>query len=654
MKNRYTAFVLFLALFFFSCGEGEQPVTTPARKNNLEILTKETEQQKQNPDPKSRLAFWKKQLQYPDFAKDSVALSKINYNIAGVYYGLQELDSIKAYMQVAWELMSDQKGYDNEKVLLYSGLGNIAGMERKTHQENYYFSRAGEMLMADSSIKLLPKQKLNIFLAAAQSSAKLKQFHQAFKFNRSALALFDQLPDDYNAKFRGYSQMAICFFDTRENPDSLYNYIQKMESVYKIEPDDQKANFIADRKAAYFGKTGNADSALFYNRMRMALDIKDEQENSGHAKSIISGNLFLCYSDMARLFINSKNPDSGLFYLNKCEALAKKYPGKLDDEKIIRYRENVVRYLFASKQYANAERQQALLMQTVESFYEAENARSVAELSTIIQLQAKDKSITGLNATVASTREVLQRNRLWLAITALTASLAVVLLVLFYYIQKQRRLKNESERAKLEQRLLRTQMEPHFIFNTLSALQSFVRFDEKDKALKYLNQFGRLLRSSLELSRESLVPLNEEIETLENYLSLQKMRFDGSFDYYINMPDEQDLDSIYIPPMLVQPFVENALLHGIDPDKKNGRIDIDFVIKEHLLEVTIKDNGKGIRIDPEPGLHKSLSTSISKERLMILAKETGLPAGMVIESNGDKGTKVSIIIPFRSGKPLEK
>ena len=272
-------------------------------------------------------------------------------------------------------------------------------------------------------------------------------------------------------------------------------------------------------------------------------------------------------------------------------------------------------------------------------------------MSTLINLRAKDKSIYNLNATVAITEERLQSNRLWLLVSVLVVLLTVVLVVLIYYIQKKRSLQNEHERSQLEQRLLRTQMEPHFIFNTLSALQSFVRFDEKEKTLKYLNQFGRLLRSSLELSRESLVPLNEEIETLENYLSLQQMRFDHAFVYELNLHGELETDSIYIPPMLMQPFVENALLHGINPNAKNGRVDIDFVFQEKLLLVTITDNGKGITILKETPKHTSLSTAISRKRLAIMAKETGLPAGIAIESKPDKGTKIVITIPISYEKP---
>lgn len=648
MRNFVSILVLFVVFCLYSCKENSKILTEDARKTNLKVIKDVSEEQRKNDDLQGKLKFWYKQLKDPRFAKDSVLESKIHYLIAGVFYNLNEIDSIKTHMHTAWELMEKQPGFDEEKILLYSGLGNIASLEQKIHQENYYFNRAAQMLSADSTLDILPKSKTTIFFAAAQTSAKLMQFQAAFKYNRSAMALFPQLKeDDVDVKFRGYSQMAVCFFSSKGNLDSLHSYIDKMEAMNKLSPSINKTRFIADRKAVYFERRDQLDSTLHYNKIRVAMDLADIKENGDFANSIHTGNMFLSFSDLAAFYINTKNLDSGLYYLNQCEDFAKKYPNKIDDEGVMRYRQNTVDYLFASKQYEKAEKQQEILQADFRRFYETENARSIAEMSTLINLQAKDKSINNLNETVALSQEILRSNRLWLLVSVLGTILAIVLAVLIYYIQKQRRIQNENEKSQLAQRLLRTQMEPHFIFNTLSALQSFVRFDEKEKTLKYLNQFGRLLRSSLVLSRESLVPLNEEVEALENYLSLQQMRFDNAFDYEINLHDEQDLETIYIPPMLIQPFVENALLHGINPNGKNGYIYIDFNFNDNVLIVSVTDNGKGISIGKDASKHKSLSTTISKERLAIMAKETGLPAGINIKSEPNKGTEVLLTIPIQ-------
>lgn len=619
------------------------------RAQGVDSLTAFAEQQKKNPDADQRLVFWRKVLKTTTYGRDSILKSVINYRIAGIFYEKNKLDSVKHYMQISWGLMENHEGFDDQKVLLYSGLGNIANLEQRVHQENYYYMRAGQMLMADSSIKLTPKQKATVYLAGAQTSAKLRQFSNAFKLNRKALAVLDTVADQVDLKFRACSQLALCFFNTNGNPDSLQHYIKRMQSLYNEKPDFQKARFIADRKGVYFERKGLSDSMYYYHRKKMNMDLEDAKANGNDAKSIRSGNLLLSYFDMCAYFVNDKQLDSSLVYLNKCEQFAKVHPLQLDDESTMLYRQNLVNYLFASKQYLKAEKQQELLMADFRRFYEAENARAIAEMSAIVEIKTKNKSISNLNTTVALAEQRFQTNRLWLAVSALTALLAVAVATLLFYIQRQRKLRDEHEKAHLEQRLLRTQMEPHFIFNTLSALQSFVRFDEKDKALKYLSKFGHLLRSSLELSRESLVPLSDEIETLENYLSLQQMRYEHAFDYQIILPEEQDLESVYIPPMLMQPFVENALLHGIDPNARAGKITIEFSFSQDVLVVTIADNGKGIEhtVNADALKHKSLSTTISKERLAIIARETGKPAGITIKSESGRGTTVTITVPSK-------
>ena len=651
---RKTAPLLFISsvmLCFLSCKQQNQEIVKTDTKEMLHTLKMANEELMKSSSPLPKLIFWKKQLLNPKYVRDQVILSKIHYNMAGVYYAMNEIDSLKTHMEIAWELMEGEAGYDEIKVLLNSGLGNVAHMEEKLHQENYYYNQAAQMLNADTAVGLAKRQKVGIYFSAAQSCDHLKQFDNAFGWNYRAMELLSQIPDDRPAKFRAYSQMASCFSHIQNHPDSLLHYLKKMERIYKQEPDEAKARFLYDRKAVYFDQVNQSDQAIFYRKKALLIDEEEESRLGKMAGCVQTANLYTSYADLAASFLKNRQVDSAGKYLVLCEKFERKYPGKADEGNFVVYRQNLINYLFAIKDYAGAEKQQNLLMQQYKSLYENENAATVAEMATVYQLIAKDKSIHTLNETVGETRSRLQSNRLWLLITTLAALLSISVLFLLYYFQKQRKQKNETERIQLEQRLLRTQMEPHFIFNILSALQSFVRFDEKEKSLKYLNQFGKLLRSSLELSRESQVPLSEEISALENYLSLQQMRYDNAFSYAIHVHEEEDTESIYLPPMLIQPFVENSILHGFDQGSKNGKIDVDFDISEKMITVTINDNGKGINENKIDKNHKSLSTAISKERLSILAKESGLPAGISVKSKLDEGTTVILIIPATEAHP---
>lgn len=647
MKGTFIFTLLLFGCFtLFSCKEKVKEQKLSYSERMLLVLKEASEKQRENHDLTSKLTFWNNQLVNPKFSSDSILLSKIHYNIAGVFYAMNELDSIKNHMQIAWLLMENKKGYVEDKIQLYSGLGNVAHLEQKLHQENYYYNRAAQMLNADTGLNFSPKQKITVYFSAAQSCAQLRQFDNAFMLNRKAIALLPQLGNNPKDAFRAYSQMAWCYSSSDQSLDSLYQYIKKMENVSNDHPDEEKKRFVYDRKASYFIKRELKDSALIYSRKRLVMDVADAKDNGPLATSIRTGNLYISFVDLAGIFVDVNQLDSARFYLKKSEDFAKEYPKNIDDESLILYGQNRLNYFFATKNYVAAEKEQNILSQRTKFLYGTENARAIAEMGALFQLQAKDKSINTLNETVVLSQIKLQRNHLWLALSTLAFLLAIALALLLYFIQRQKKLKTETEKVQLEQRLLRTQMEPHFIFNTLSALQSFIRFNDNAKALKYVHQFGTLLRSSMESSRESLVKLSEEIDILNNYLSLQQMRYDDAFSYQLVVKDNHDIESICVPPMLIQPFVENAILHGINPNGKNGLIKVCFDVEDKILLVTIQDNGRRTSALAKHSSHKSLATTISKERLAILAKESGSAAGIDIKIDENNGTLVVISIPI--------
>jgi LytS/YehU family sensor histidine kinase len=180
-------------------------------------------------------------------------------------------------------------------------------------------------------------------------------------------------------------------------------------------------------------------------------------------------------------------------------------------------------------------------------------------------------------------------------------------------------------------------------------MQSMVRNNENEKAIKYLNKFARLLRTSLENSREDYVSVAEEIEALQDYISLQSIRFEGKFNYSLNAYDGYKDDEIKIPPMLLQPFVENAIYHGMKNITYKGVISIDISKTDRNLRCIITDNGSGVAQDKVTN-HKSLAINITRERLDIVSKETGSPALFEVSGrqDGQSGTTVTLVIPYKS------
>jgi len=218
----------------------------------------------------------------------------------------------------------------------------------------------------------------------------------------------------------------------------------------------------------------------------------------------------------------------------------------------------------------------------------------------------------------------------------------------FFYKMRSNRLKEkvaiEREMYELERSALQAQMNPHFIFNCLNSIQNFIMDNDKENAMEYLGKFARLIRQSLNASTAKTIPLNIEIKMLENYLALEKLRFKNKFDFKITLSDDLDPEEIKIPPLLIQPFVENAIIHGIKDKVKSGLVIIKFSkINAHQLRVFIKDNGTGIQSGKVSKTHQSLGTSITAKRLAF-NNQSKDEAFEILPQTSAAGTTIQITI----------
>lgn len=181
-----------------------------------------------------------------------------------------------------------------------------------------------------------------------------------------------------------------------------------------------------------------------------------------------------------------------------------------------------------------------------------------------------------------------------------------------------------SKIRKLESAALRAQMNPHFIFNCLSSIQYFIAENDAAAATRYLARFARLVRLALHGSVDGQHSLREEIEMLDSYLALEQLRFRDRFSYVIETTPDLDLDGLALPPMLVQPFVENALLHGMKNKAEGGRIAVAFAQQQNQLLVTITDNGPGFDAGSgQTGPYKSVGMMLTQRRLEVLSGQGG-------------------------------
>ncbi|QTE23022.1 sensor histidine kinase [Polaribacter cellanae] len=249
--------------------------------------------------------------------------------------------------------------------------------------------------------------------------------------------------------------------------------------------------------------------------------------------------------------------------------------------------------------------------------------------------------------------------KVWFIILSIAIFCFLLALIIDIYIrkinkknqQKVQQLKLKNHLLTLEHKALQLQMNPHFIFNVLNGIKALGNAGNTKELNKTVSQFSVLLRSVLNNSRLEEISLKNEIETLTNYLGLEQKMSSKSFQYKIETNlNNIDVEEILIPPMLVQPFVENAIKHGILANKE-GKITIYFEVKQHNLECTITDNGIGFHQSKKVNnniSHKSVALKITKERIENLSKKGTFTIEEITKENHILGTKVWFKIPLKT------
>lgn len=263
----------------------------------------------------------------------------------------------------------------------------------------------------------------------------------------------------------------------------------------------------------------------------------------------------------------------------------------------------------------------------------------------VLKLDAKLKTSTIENQNI----KLAKRNWLIFGLGAILVA-SVISFYLFYSRKKVVAAKSELElknqKLEIERKLLQSQMNPHFIFNALNSIQRFVSESDSFNAQVYFARFGKLMRNILEQSRKEFISLEEEIETLQLYIDLEQLRFNNSFSATITSSIEGS-GEVQIPPMIIQPFVENAILHGFKGIRKDGKLRIHFSeVNNTTILCTIEDNGIG-RQKASENTHNStlkktsLGTQVTRDRLRAMGPEE---KEHIVYEDLSQGTRVKVYI----------
>lgn len=394
-----------------------------------------------------------------------------------------------------------------------------------------------------------------------------------------------------------------------------------------------------------FNEQKKYDEALrYYN---MALVYFESASNRSEIASV--------YHLVGTVFAEQGKYKNALNYLNRSIAIRSQYgyiggiyPSYKEIADVYKKTGNMklaYQYLDMYSDYSDSARiveVSAKIAELSELYRSEQRERLIAIQADSIELQRKQKENTEL-------RNIFQMYIIIGFIVLLALGAFII-----YNRWKQRNIRQLQREAEMNQTLLRSQMNPHFVFNAMSVIQSYIYENDTKNSTKFLINFSKLMRLILENSSKEFIPLTTEIDILNKYLETQKLRFGDRFEYEVSVNDQLLREETVIPPMITQPFIENAIEHGQLHTIEGGFIHVRFTKDEEMLHVMIEDNGigrKGSKNNKKSAEHKSMAMKITQDRINNLSYKYKILGRMEIEDydkEKETGTLVNIYLPYRT------
>ena len=445
-----------------------------------------------------------------------------------------------------------------------------------------------------------------------------------------------QLGKGEYTKAVGNANEALKYLEKLNDNNGLGQTYNILGQVYKQQENYTKAASNLNQALVYYESTGNREE--------------------------IAG----VYHNVGTVFKEQKKYKNALNYLNRSIEIRENFGAK--NQIYFTYRIIADVYKEINNQSKSLEYLE-LYLDYVDSNTILQSATKIAELSESYRSEQRERLISAQADSIAkqqqervitSTKLENSQLRLNFQMYIIGAFLIIVLLagVIFFYRWQQTKIKQEHIEVEMSQTLLRTQMNPHFVFNAMSVIQSYIFDNDTVNSSKFLVNFSRLMRLILENSPKKYIPIETEIEILEKYLGMQKLRFQDRFNFEIVTEDILLEEHANIPPMITQPFIENAIEHGQLHTIKDGFIHVSFKKVNDMLVISIVDNGvgrKGSKNNSKSSEHKSMTIDITSQRIEHLNKKHNTDGSLVVEDYNKElqnGTNVLISLPYTVNRAI--
>jgi tetratricopeptide (TPR) repeat protein/anti-sigma regulatory factor (Ser/Thr protein kinase) len=477
----------------------------------------------------------------------------------------------------------------------------------------------------------------NLFKAAGDYEGALECYQKSLQYARANNITWDQnepLGSIY-CRLNKYDSSYFYLFQSLKRTPNDPLVLQSLSETYLAEKEYDSSLIISSNLVKFFKSSGDrvhlmtalmnmGKSYVGKNNFKAALRFTTEGlaiAKAGHAQqSMIEG-----YQLLSTIYSQTRKYDSAFFYSNKYTVL----------------KDSVLTHKFLSRLNYYATLSEDDKKQATLNLLDKDNK--------IKEVKLKQQSLV---------------NKILIGSILVFAFLGLIIFRNFSLKRNNDLLENKRKQAELQQQAaeskmqtLRTQMNPHFIFNSLNSINRFILENNKPDSSRYLTKFSRLIRMILQNSQSSSISLKSEIESLELYLDMEAMRFDNHFTYKIMVSPELNTSRIKLPPLIIQPYVENAVWHGLMHKEEKGELEIEVVQEENSLLIKIMDNGIGreqaARIASKSATkHKSMGLLITADRIAMIQSDNGNESAVIINdlvhSDGSAaGTEVRIKIPIK-------
>lgn len=553
----------------------------------------------------SSLFYVKKAIDYARQTKEKSILSNCFGWQGKIYSTFNQLDLGVAKNIVALQLAQEA----GDKILISNfnrELGSAQFLLNNLKDAKYYLNKAIQNANSINSIYQrglaeIELSKVELGLGNLDSARELLEKSKTiFEFSennnsnaeiQATYGALHKLEEKYNASIQSYN-LALILYESTGNKTKIANVYEKIGEVFK--------------------QTKKYTKALNY--LERSIEIRNQIN--------LKSQVYSTYRSISDIYKELGNPTKSLEYLNL-------YINYIDSNSTAQAAAKIVEL---NERYRSEQREKLIMAQ-----------------KDSLQMESQEKKLTA-----AKLENSQLRNNFY---TYILIGLIVTAIFTAFMLRnrwKREHIEQQQRESELAQSLLRTQMNPHFVFNAMSVIQSYIYDNDTVNSSKFLVNFSRLMRLILENSPKQFISIEVEVDILEKYLQVQSMRFHDRFVYEIIVDPILHEEKALIPPMITQPFIENAIEHGQLHTLEHGFIEVVFHKKGGMLEVIITDNGIGIensKNTQKSMAHKSMAMQITKDRIYNLNKRYKSEGELTIEDYDKKnrtGTKITLSLPYHN------